>query len=93
VGLVYDDRSGLLFVAGGGARAGAGTGTVTAYRGDLQAFVAWAGRAGIEGPEGVDRIVLRRYLAFLSTRRYARRTVARKASSVRRYFAWAARTG
>ena len=67
--------------------------TVTAYLGDLQAFVAWAGRSGIEGPEGVDRVVLRRYLAFLSTRRYARRTVARKASSVRRYFAWATRTG
>ena len=67
--------------------------TVVAYRGDLAAFVAWASRAGVEGPEGVDRLVLRRYLAFLATRRYARRTVARKASSLRRYFAWAARTG
>ena len=67
--------------------------TVTAYLGDLRAFVEWAGRGGIDGPERVDRLVLRRYLAHLSTRRYARRTVARKASSVRRYFAWAARTG
>jgi site-specific recombinase XerD len=66
---------------------------VTAYLGDLRAFVEWAGRGGIDGPERVDRLVLRRYLAHLSTRRYARRTVARKASSVRRYFAWAARTG
>ena len=67
--------------------------TVTAYLGDLRAFAEWAARAGIEGPEGVERLVLRRYLAHLSTRRYARRTVARKASSLRRYFAWAARTG
>lgn len=67
--------------------------TTAAYRGDLDAFVAWAARAGIEGPDAVDRLVLRRYLAFLATRRYARRTVARKASSLRRYFAWAARTG
>ena len=67
--------------------------TVVAYRGDLDAFVEWAGRAGLDGPASVDRLVLRRYLAFLATRRYARRTVARKASSLRRYFAWATRTG
>src|SRR5581483_915190 len=29
----------------------------------------------------------------LTTRRYARRSIARKASALRRYFAWAARTG
>lgn len=67
--------------------------TVVAYRSDLDAFVAWTGRSGIDGPDQVDRLVLRRYLAFLATRRYARRTVARKASSLRRYFSWAARTG
>lgn len=67
--------------------------TVTAYRGDLGAFVEWAARSGVDEPSSVDRLVLRRYLAFLATRRYARRTVARKASSLRRYFAWGARTG
>lgn len=67
--------------------------TVVAYRSDVGAFIEWAGRAGIAGPGSVDRLVLRRYLAFLATRRYARRTVARKASSLRRYFGWAARTG
>ena len=36
---------------------------------------------GVEGPAGVDRILLRRYLAFLATRRYARATVARKAAA------------
>ncbi len=67
--------------------------TTTAYRSDLDAFVEWAARAGVDDPGGVDRLVARRYLAHLATRRYAKRTVARKASSIRRYFAWAVRTG
>ena len=46
VGLVYDDRSGLLFVAGGGARAGAGTGTVTAYRGSTVVYQRTIAGAG-----------------------------------------------
>ncbi len=67
--------------------------TVRAYQGDLVAFTVWAGRAGLDGPAAVDRRVLRRYLAYLSTRRYARRTIARKASTLRRYFAWQLRCG
>jgi site-specific recombinase XerD len=67
--------------------------TVAAYLGDLTAFAAWAERASITGPGQVDRRVLRRYLAYLGTRRYARRTVARKASSLRRYFGWLVRSG
>ena len=67
--------------------------TVDAYRGDVAGFVAWAERASITGPEGVDRRLLRRYLAFLGTRRFAKRSIARKASSLRRYFGWLARTG
>jgi len=67
--------------------------TVAAYRADVAEFTAWAERAGIAGPEGVQRLTLRRYLAYLTTRRYARRTIARKAASLRRYFAWLRRTG
>jgi integrase/recombinase XerC len=67
--------------------------TVTAYRADVTAFAEWAERAGHERPGSVDRLVLRRYLAFLTTRRYARRTIARKAAALRRYFHWLARTG
>src|SRR5579872_447450 len=65
--------------------------TVRAYVGDVEAFVQWAERGGVGGPRGVDRILLRRYLAFLSTRRYARATVSRKAAALRRYFAWLVR--
>jgi integrase/recombinase XerC len=67
--------------------------TVEAYMGDLRAFATWAGRLGLDGPEGVDRRTLRRYLAFLATRGAARRTIARRASSLRRYFGWLLRTG
>ena len=67
--------------------------TVRAYRGDVEAFAEWAERGGASGPGEVDRLLLRRYLAYLSTRRYARTTVARKAAALRRYFAWLARRG
>jgi len=73
--------------------AGAARATVVAYTGDVDAFVAWAARAGITSPAGIDRLVLRRYLAYLAARRYARRTIARKAAALRRYFAWAERAG
>lgn len=67
--------------------------TVVAYRRDLLDFIEWCGRGGHTDPGSVDRLVLRRYLAFLNTRNYAKRTVARKASALRRYFAWARRSG
>ena len=67
--------------------------TVRAYGTDLAGFVDWCGRLGLEGPEQVDRRTLRRYLAFLSSRELARRSVARKATSLRRYFGWLTRTG
>jgi len=67
--------------------------TLGAYRRDVAAFVAWCERAGVTDPSAVDRLLLRRYLAYLTTRRYARRSIARAASSLRRYFAWLRRTG
>jgi len=67
--------------------------TVAAYRGDLEAFVRWCDPLGTTGPGEVDRKVLRRWLGHLGSQGYARRTIARKASSVRRYFGWLGRTG
>lgn len=66
--------------------------TLVAYRRDLEAFVGWAGRLDLDAPAQVTRKVLRRYLAYLGTREYAKRTIARKASSLRRYFGWLHRT-
>ena len=45
------------------------------------------------GPAGVERLLLRRYLAYLGTRRYARSSVARKAAALRAYFRWCRQTG
>jgi site-specific recombinase XerD len=67
--------------------------TQAAYRRDLERFAEWAGRAGVVEPGAVTRVTLRRYLAYLATRQRAKRTVARKASALRRYFKWAVRTG
>ena len=67
--------------------------TASAYDHDVREFVTWAERAQLTGPQAVSRITLRRYLAYLSTRRLARRTIARKAASLRRYFGWLCRTG
>ena len=67
--------------------------TRAAYRRDVAAFVEWTDRLGLPGPTDVDRKVLRRYVSHLSTRRYARRTIARKAAALRRYFGWATRAG
>jgi site-specific recombinase XerD len=67
--------------------------TVEAYRRDLASFTAWAERAGVDGPSAVERQMLRRYLAYLGTRGLARRTIARRASALRRYFRWSQRVG
>lgn len=67
--------------------------TVAAYRRDVVDFVEWAGRMNLESPGQVDRLVLRRYLAFLTTRGFAKRSIARHASALRRYFGWTRRQG
>ena len=63
--------------------------TVAAYRSDLGQFVEWAGRSRVHDVKGIDRKLLRRYVAWLSENRYARRSIARKASAVRSMLRWA----
>jgi len=67
--------------------------TVEAYLRDLRAFTIWAERLGLHDPGAVERQTLRRYLAFMATRGNARRTIARRASALRRYFRWLVREG
>jgi site-specific recombinase XerD len=67
--------------------------TVRAYTSDVRAFAQWAGRGDVAGPADVDRLLLRRYLAYLATRRHARTTMARKAAALRCYFSWSTRRG
>ncbi|MGH9171919.1 MAG: tyrosine-type recombinase/integrase [Acidimicrobiales bacterium] len=73
--------------------AGQSPATGRAYVGDVVAFLEWLDRLGVQEPGDVDRMVLRRYLAYLATRRYAKRTIARKAASLRCYFGWLRRRG
>lgn len=72
---------------------GASPHTRKAYESDLRQFVTWADRGGAAGPESVDHLVLRRYLAYLTTRGMARPTIARKAAALRAFFGWLRRRG
>lgn len=67
--------------------------SVRAYEHGVRSFVRWVQRSGVASPESVTRLVLRRYLAYLATRHYARQTVAQRASALRRYFGWLSRRG
>ncbi len=67
--------------------------TREAYRTDLRLFAEWVARMRVSSPEEVTRTSVRRYVANLSTRQYARRSIARKAAALRRYFRWTVETG
>lgn len=63
--------------------------TVEAYGRDLRQFAEWAARGSIAELVDVDRRLVRRYLAYLGQRGYARRSIARKASALRSLLRWA----
>lgn len=60
-----------------------------AYRRDLDQFTEWLERGGVSDVGGIDRRLLRRYVSFLGEKRYARRSIARKASAIRSFLRWA----
>jgi integrase/recombinase XerC len=68
-------------------------GTQRAYEHDVREFVTWAERGGCPDPDAADRRVLRRYLAYLTTRGFARRSIARKVAAVRGYLRFLHRNG
>jgi integrase/recombinase XerC len=59
--------------------------TRRAYEHDVREFVGWAERGGCPEPADLDHRSLRRYLAYVTTRGFARRSIARKAAAVRSY--------
>lgn len=75
------------------ALTGSAANTVGAYRSDLYLFAEWVERSSITSPAGVDRLLLRRYVASLTTRRFAKRTIARKVAALRRYFSFLRQRG
>ena len=67
--------------------------TSAVYKRDVNAFMKWSIEEELQKPKDVTRRHLRYYLSWLQENNYARRTIARKASALRRYFQWAQRTG
>jgi integrase/recombinase XerC len=64
-----------------------------AYENGVRSFITWAQRASVRDPATVTRLTLRRYLAYMATRHYARQTMTQRASALRRYFRWLSRQG
>jgi site-specific recombinase XerD len=67
--------------------------TVEAYERDLSQFVEFCERLGAVDVVEVTRRMIRRYMSQLTTRGYARRSIARKTSAIRSFFTDAARRG
>jgi integrase/recombinase XerC len=66
--------------------------TVAAYRGDVSSLAGFLHRAGVGLGEATYPQV-RRWLAHLTTRGYARSSMSRKGASIRTFYAWASRRG
>ncbi len=64
-----------------------------AYLSDIHLFAEWCARGKMMSPPEVTRSAVRRYVAHLTTRQFARRSIARKVASLRRYCKWATRVG
>ena len=75
------------------AERGLSQNTIDAYRRDLGQFTTMCHRLGVERLGEVDRRTVRRFLSQLTTLKYSRRSVARKASAVRAFLEDAARRG
>lgn len=67
--------------------------SVRAYAGDVTQLAAFCAEAGIDDPDEVEPLVLRRFLAALHQRGLAKRSVARKAAAIRSLFRLLARRG
>lgn len=67
--------------------------TVAAYLRDVRQLAGFCAAHGIEDPDEVEPLVLRRFLAALAQEDYARASLARKSAAVRGFFVLLARRG
>jgi site-specific recombinase XerD len=65
--------------------------TVSAYQRDVRLFAEWVSRHGVTTPTQVTKAHVRSYVAFLTTSKLARRSIARKKAALSRYFGWLSR--
>lgn len=65
--------------------------TRDAYASDLKQFTEFMARSKIKTPAKIDRTILRRYVAWLSTQKYQPSSIARKVASVRGYLTFLAK--
>ena len=70
-----------------------GAETRRAYAHDVRELARWCERGGCPDPRSLDHRVLRRYLAYLTTRGFSRPSIARKAAAVRAYVRYLHRQG
>lgn len=66
--------------------------TLRSYRTDLEAFLRWCDRRGVD-PLSITYRELRGYLGEMDAARYARSTVNRRLSSLRGFYGWMSITG
>ncbi len=66
--------------------------TLAAYGGDIRQFLEYLGRGG-QAAGDADHQDIRRYLAYLQTMGFAKRTLARKLSATRGFFAYLEESG
>lgn len=66
--------------------------TVRAYATDLTAFYDWCERQGL-GFETLNHRSMRAFLAEMDQAEYSRRTINRRLSAIKTFFAWLAATG
>jgi site-specific recombinase XerD len=67
--------------------------TRRAYTHDAEEFIAWCDRGGCPDASALEARTVRRYLAYLQTRGFARTSISRKAASIRAYVRYLRRRG
>jgi integrase/recombinase XerC len=77
------------FLRSGSAESDLSPHTLAAYASDLVQFLDFAARSGVTEIDRVDRQLLRSYIANLGERKLSRRSIARKASTIRSLLNWA----
>ena len=67
--------------------------TITLYRREIQEFGEFLRREGLESWGAVDRLAVRRYLAWLQAQGYVKASIARRVAEIRSFYKYLQREG